>query len=415
MRWTQELHTRKAFAVLYLTVIIMAAVFAIAIAIAVFTFGEQLMATEVVRSAGAYYASEAGIEDATYRIRKVLVYPSSHVITVASSTATITITSSGSVRTVESVGVNQSDVRKFRATLVRSNTAVNFFYGVQVGDGGIVLGDNSSVIGNIFSNGDISGSGPTKSRITGAAQAAGSHRIKDIRVDQNAAAAHFDNCSVGGTASYVTSFTNCVASSTQVIGAAPSFQPFPITQTQIDNWKAQALAGGELNGYSLANNSSGTLGPKKINGNITLGNTSTLTLNGTVWVTGTIGFGNTDQIRLGSGYGEASGVLIVDGAVDVGNSATFVGSGQAGSYLMLMSLFGPGDAIDIGNSASGAIFYAPNGIIDVGNGLSLYEATGYGLRVGNNGSIAYESGLANAQFSSGPGGAFIMKSWKETE
>lgn len=405
----------KAFAVLYLTVIILAVVFGIAVAVAVFTSDEHAMANETARSAVAYYASEAGIEDATYRITKALAYPASYVIAVGVPTTTVTVTSNGAARTVESVGANQSDVRKLRVNLVHSSTTVNFFYGVQVGAGGIVLGDSSSVIGNVFSNGDIQGSGVTKSRITGAAQAAGNHQIKDIRIDQNAAAALFDNCSVGGTASYVTSFTNCVASSTQIIAAAPSSQPFPITQTQIDNWKAEAFAGGELNGYSLGNNSSGALGPKKINGNITLGNTSILTLTGTVWVTGTINFGNTDQIQLDSGYGQASGVLIVDGAFDVGNTATFAGSGQTGSYLMLLSLFGPGDAIDIGNNASGAIFYAPNGIIDVGNGLSLYEATGYGLRVGNNGSITYESGLANAQFSSGPGGSFMVTSWQETE
>lgn len=406
---------RKAFAVLYLTVIIMAAIFAVAIAIAVFTMGEQTMAREVARSAGSYYASEAGIEDATYRVKESLAYPASYTIAVASSTATVTVTPNGSARIVESVGANQNDVRRLRANLVRSSTGVNFFYGVQVGDGGIVLGDNSSVIGNVFSNGDIAGNGVTKSRITGAAQAAGNHQIKDIRIDQNAAAARFDNCSVGGMASYVTSFTNCVASSTQVSAAAPSPQPFPITQSQIDGWKAEASAGGALSGYSLGNNASGTLGPKKINGNITLGNSAVLTLLGTVWVTGTINFGNTDQIRLDPGYGQTSGVLIVDGAVDIGNTATFAGSGQMESHLMLMSLFGPGDALDLGNNATGAIFYAPNGIIDVGNGLTLYEATGYGLRVGNNGSITYQAGLANAQFSSGPGGSFIVTSWKETE
>lgn len=405
----------KAFAVLYLTVIIMAAIFAVAISIAVFTMGEQTMAREVARSTSAYYASEAGIEDAIYRVKNGLAYPASYTIAVASSTATVTVTSNGSSRVVDSGGDYFADVRKLRATLALLSTGIDFFFGVQVGEGGLTLGDNSSVAGNVFSNGDINGNGSSKSRITGTAQTAGSHQIKDIRIDQNAAAERFSDCSVGGTASYVSSFVSCVASSTQVIAAAPSPQPFPITQAQIDNWKAGASAGGELNGYNLGNNASGTLGPKKINGNITLGNNAALTLLGTVWVTGTINFGNTDQIRLGSGYGQTGGMLIVDGAVDVGNTATFAGSGQPESYLMLLSLFGPGDAIALGNNAAGAIFYAPNGIIDIGNDLALYEATGYGLRVGNNGSITYQTGLANAQFSSGPGGSFAVTSWRETE
>jgi Tfp pilus assembly protein PilX len=55
-------------------------------------------------------------------------------------------------------------------------TDVAFNYGVQVGEAGLVMSNNSEVIGNVFSNGNISGSG----RITGdAAVAAGSSSIPD--------------------------------------------------------------------------------------------------------------------------------------------------------------------------------------------------------------------------------------------
>ena len=80
---------------------------------------------------------------------------------------------------------------------------------------------------------------------------------------------------------------------------------------------------------------------------------------------------------------------------------------------MLLSTFGPGDAIKLGNKAEGTIFYAPHGVIIAGNNLNLKEATGYGLKGGNDATIPYESGLADLNFSSGPSGGWSIDSWKE--
>ncbi len=406
----------KGFVVFYTTLLVLAITLALAGSIYMFTFSIQKIVKNMEFSAQAYYASESGLEDAVYRVKNFLSYPASYVLQVGPSSQTsVAITPIGSSRVIESEGQQENRVRKTQAILTVSSENVSFFYGVQVGNQGLSLGNGSQVVGNVFSNGDIEGGGKTQSTITGTAQVAGNHGIKDITVQGDAYADHLSNCAIGGTLFYVSSISSCTYSSKQVLGQQILPQGFPVTQEQINTWKAAAEAGGILSGYSLGNSASGSLGPKKINGNITLGNGATLTLTGTVWVTSTINFGNTDTIKLDPSYETASGVLILDGAANIGNGAVFKGSGKPGSDLIVISLYGPGTAFDLGNTAIADIFYAPNGIIEIGNGLNVKEVTANGLRVGNLATITYQFGLANMSFVNGPGGSFKVSSWKEIE
>ena len=363
----------------------------------------------------SYFLSEAGAEDVVYRMTKGKNYSPTEVLTLnGSSVTTNVIDMGGGVKEITSQGDVSNAIRKVRIN-VKEGVGISFTYGVQVGDAGLIMGNGTSIVGNIFSNGNIQGGGISQSTVTGTAQVAGSNSMKDITVNQDAYAGSFQNCQIGNTAHYVTSFTNCTAGSTQILSPPLTPANFPISQTQIDVWKAEAAAGAVLNGYTLGNNTSASLGPKKISGDMTLGNNVILTLTGTVWVTGTVNLGNSDTIKLDAGYGTKSGILIVDGSVNLGNTVILSGSGQTGSYIMILSSFGPGTAIDIGNSATSAILYSPNGTIAIGNNLALRQATGYGLTIGNNSSITYETGLANALFVSGPAGSVTIESWKEIE
>src|SRR5207247_2279383 len=122
--------------------------------------------------------------------------------------------------------------------------------------------------------------------------------------------------------------------------------------------------------------------PKVITGNLTINGGSTLTLTGTIYVQGTVTFGNNSTLALSSGYGAQSGILLSDGWVDVSNNASFSGSGQAGSYVLVDSQSNcmgissascsnsSHSAINITNNTNGAIFYAPNGLISVSNNVS---------------------------------------------
>ena len=399
-------------AALVATVLLMVIMISAVFGVSAIALKEAKIAEENKKSKLSFFAAESGVEDAVYRLKRGKNLTSSFTISLNGASAPTTVTTNGGIKEIKSAGDASGVSRAIRATLFNT-TGVSFHYGVQVGDDGLELGDNSMVNGNVFSNGNIDGAGSSKSRISGNAQAAGNSSIKNIRINNGASAYSFDNCVVDGQAKYVSGFTNCTASSTQTIGEGVAPQNFPITNAQITQWKNDAAAGGTMGGFSMGNNAATTTGPKKINGSVSFGNGSTLTITGTLWVTGALSFGNTDTVQLDPNtYGNFSGMIIVDGAVSMGNGVSFIGTGQSGSYMMLISMFA-GDAISIGNNATSSIFYAPNGEIEVGNGLKVKEATAKRLEVGNNASITYEQGLANANFSSGPSGGWDITNWVE--
>lgn len=209
----------------------------------------------------------------------------------------------------------------------------------------------------------------------------------------------------------------------------PSNMPF--SQANIDQWKADAASGGQIAGdYNITDSVS--LGPKEITGNLIMAsNNKVLTVTGTIYVWGNVDISNGSAIRCDAGYGENSCVVIADGWIHTANNGQFSGSGSAGSFALLLSTLAcdgssvnsPGGipcghhngAIDAHNNATGVIFYASSGLVNLHNGVSLTEVTAYKLRLDNNAVITYDSGLANAKFSSGPTGGFSVKDWREVE
>lgn len=195
-------------------------------------------------------------------------------------------------------------------------------------------------------------------------------------------------------------------------------QNLPISDGVIQDWKNDAAAGGTHTGnYTLTNNAIGSLGPRRITGDLNISNGATLTVTGTLWVEGKIQLSNNCTIRLDPGYGANSGVIIADGIINVSNNCAFQGSGQAGSYIMLLSHRNDptGNVMTISNNAVGVIYYANRGRIHFSNNATAREATGYGISLDNNAIITYDTGLQNATFTSGPGAGWSVTpgTWQE--
>ena len=129
--------------------------------------------------------------------------------------------------------------------------------------------------------------------------------------------------------------------------------------------------------------------------------------------------GNNAVIKLDNSFKNLSSMIISDGKINVENGAVTQGSGENNSYLMLLSTNSSLDpvnpAISVSNNAQAAIFYASAGAIHLSNNINIREATGYKLILDNNAIISYESGLANANFSSGTGGSWQVENWQEIE
>ncbi|MEK7104455.1 MAG: choice-of-anchor R domain-containing protein [Patescibacteria group bacterium] len=193
----------------------------------------------------------------------------------------------------------------------------------------------------------------------------------------------------------------------------PTYIAFPISDANIAQWQADALAGGTYNGDYSVGGDGATLGPKKIIGNLTVSGGGILTVTGTLWVTGNIVLNGGGEIKLASSYGSNDGVLVADGTITISGGGHATGSGTTSSYIMMLSTNSGSSAITVSGGAGAVIVYASFGTINISGGASLKEVTAYKILVSGGSSITYESGLTNNNFSSGPSGSWAINSWGE--
>jgi hypothetical protein len=203
----------------------------------------------------------------------------------------------------------------------------------------------------------------------------------------------------------------------------PTPQPFPISDGNINQWRLEAEAGGTIFGDFVLDDDVGTLGPKKITGDMIIINSAELTITGTIYVQGDIIFSNNSIIRLLSGFSDDSGVVVSDGKVDISNNAEFKGSGSTGSFVMIITtndcpqptVCVDDYAIRVANNAGTVILNAQKGTIFFSNNSGAKEATADKIILNNNAFIEYEGGLTNVNFSGGPSGGWDILSWREVE
>ena len=132
--------------------------------------------SELINSKLSYFTAEAGGEDAFYRLKSGKQISSPEVTTINGGSASVmVVTVSSNEKEITSNSAVSSHVRN---TKMEINTGVgsDFSYGAQVGEGGLVMNNNSSVqgtggvVGNIYSNGPIVGASNTS--VTGSATVA---------------------------------------------------------------------------------------------------------------------------------------------------------------------------------------------------------------------------------------------------
>ncbi len=195
--------------------------------------------------------------------------------------------------------------------------------------------------------------------------------------------------------------------------ADPVGVSMPVSDGNINDWKDAASAGGTTVGDFILDDSASTIGPRKIEGNMTITNNAVLTIGGTIWVTGNLIVDNNADVSLASWYQEGSGVVVVDGTVTIGNNTTFAASGTTGSYIMILSTSSSTSAITLSNNAGAVLLYAANGTVNVSNNAGAASINGYKINLNNNAVISYETGLSNANFVNGPQGSWVSTTWRE--
>jgi hypothetical protein len=236
----------------------------------------------------------------------------------------------------------------------------------------------------------------------------------------NAYANSITNSTIAGTAYCQTGTGNNKSCDTS--RSNPPQENLPISDANITEWKTDAENGGTTSG-NVTISSPTSLGPKKIVGNLIINDE--LTLTDTVWVTGDVTMSIGSTVKLDSSYGTTTGILIADGAITIANNVDFEDSGTSGSYIMILStsvcdedIVGnpcSSDAVHVQNNSDIVIAAAPYGAVAFSNNAGVKEVVANKIRLKQNATITYGTGLINIEFSSGPSGSYNISSWKETQ
>src|SRR3989344_5456881 len=393
---------------------------------------QQRIASNLVLSRQGYFLAEAGLEDVVYRLKTGKPVSSTEVLSLSGDTTTTVTTDVLDEKQIVSSANVRSVVRKLRTNVILGS-GVSFHFGIQAGEGGLVMENTSSVSGNIYSNGAIRGTGPTNNVIRGSVVSAWSDGLVDNLYDTSSVYAHTINgAKVDGDA-YYQSISNTTVLGTLYPGSSDqATSSLPIPDEQIEEWKQAALAGGVISSPSPHKNSDTiTLGPVKINCDLEVsGNNYAITLAGNVWVEGDIIVKHSPIIRIDPSFDQKGVAIVADkpsapnssGKISLENSAVFEGSGSPGSYVMLVSQNRSAEsggnevALNVQNTVSGALLvYAGHGEIDLQNSINLKEVSAYQIRLKNTAEVVYETGIANLLFDTGPSGSYEILSWEEIE
>lgn len=341
----------------------------------------------------AINAAEAGLEHAIFELNQNAgnwygTGTEQTIGTTATFFTTITDKSPG-VKSIISTGYipNSINPRKqvaIKSLIVISGETIAFNFAVITGNGGVTMSQSATINGNIHSNGNITAGGGNQQTITGEAYAVGTIESPPITVDSG------------------------------VIEEFQNEENMPIVDYQF--WKDAASTGGTIDCAItplLCDISGGTanIGPSQYLGDLIISNQAVVTIEGPIYVTGdvTVRNGGT-QVNLSQTFGSNGTVFISDGIITVEQGGAFnPTSATPPGYILVVTTSTNSAAMQISNSGANAVFYALEGGTILTQTANVNSLVANILTMDNSSSLTYASGLASAKFSSGPGGAYVIK------
>ena len=118
-----------------------------------------------IASARAITLAEAGVDKAVYELNQDSGYSGENDTALGNGTFNISVASIDNntkrltVTSFVPDSTNPTSTRVIQANVGINSSVVSFRYGVQIGEGGVEMSNGSRIEGNLFSNGDVSGSG----------------------------------------------------------------------------------------------------------------------------------------------------------------------------------------------------------------------------------------------------------------
>lgn len=419
-----NLHPERGSALLIAVVLFVGIASVVTFGLSTLIMNDIATVASFERYTASTLTAESGVEDAVYRLVEGMIIADTTTLSLNEVTATTSIDDNSGIIDIRSNGPYINVTGTSFAQLVEG-TGAAFHYGIQAGDGGIEMKNTSSVVGNLYSNGPILGSGSNV--IAGTAISGDSDGLIDgVHVDGDAYAHTIRDSDVDGDAYYQV-IDNTDVGGTEYPGSEDQgTTTLPISDETIEQWKADAEAGGVYSGscpFQINNNI--TLGPIKIPCDLQVQGSATIILAGAIWVEGDIDVQNSATMRVSALQDGKSMAIIADdpanpttrGVISLKNNTFYEGAGD-NSYILLISQNrsaeqgGGTQAITVQNSAEGdLLIYAGHGLVHLQNSVSLKEVTAHTIGLQNSAEVIYESGLTNLLFSSGPGGGYTIKEW----
>ena len=194
--------------------------------------------------------------------------------------------------------------------------------------------------------------------------------------------------------------------------ADPVIESNPVSQSNIDTWEAGASTSVHSGDYSLGGSASASLGPKKITGNMDIGDSANLNISGTIWVTGNLIFDGSSEIYPANS--NENYVILVDGTVSLGGSARIFGSSSG--HIVIVSKSSADPAITISGSADDTVVSAINGGLLVEGSGKVNVAAAKHISLTGSANVEYDPSVLDIDLSGGSGGEeFDIHSWKEVQ
>lgn len=417
-------------------------------------YSDILQYRALVSSKAAFFASDGGVEDIIYRFRNGKSYSASETFSLNQETVDVSVTNLVDHYEFDVSATSGVYVRKtFLSLLIGEGTS--FGFGLQSGNGGITLENSSEVIGNVFSNGPIIGSG---NLIRGDVTSAGSSGLIQGIIATGTARAHtIQNSTIENTSNpsaikneayYDTTITaTLVNSHTCPDGGVDCFPgstdkppaAMPITIADIEEREDLAAAVAEIPVSSCSGgvptgiyvvDSDETLGPVKIPCNLHVEKNATiLTISGDIWVVGNITTQNGPSFAIDASMTGEDFYVIADdrsnrntsGTISIQGSTGFVGAGE-NSYVGIVSANngngGTVNSIDIDNNTPDdkreVVYMAPEGILSGRNSLELRAAVADKIVLQQSATVTFDDGLKDPNFT-GTGGGYEIITWEEAQ
>lgn len=417
----------------------------------IMVFGLALVASVMYSNqTGQHYTSaisaeqiaEAGVDKALYCFKATTggdcggSYGSSYTgesnVSVGEGEFTTTISGSSPTWTITSEGTDATGRSQTVEVEVSDNPpddSPDFSHALQAGQDGIYMENNATVEGSVYSAGNVGCQG-TNAKIDGDVYVSlAGGRISGCTVEYDAHADSVLNADVGGDAYYNADPAGIAGSTVTGSTFANSSTPEPISLPgpDLDFWRSAAAAGGTISG-NYAPSDGETMGPIKIEGNLTLSQNVVIIVNGPIWVTGTLHTKNNSGMQLHTDFQEYGTVVLADdpddqvnnGQIDMVPNSSVSGTGDPKSHILLISTNTSSDhlnpAIMVANNAASAVFLATNGVMRLRNGASAKSIAARKLYLDQNAVVTYDAGaISDIKFANSPSTSWWIKreSWRQ--